>query len=72
EGGSSIAGRFIDAKLVDKVTFFIAPIIIGGRDAPAAVGGGGAQKIADAIKLQDVEIMRHEDDLEVTGYPKKG
>ena len=41
EGGSTVAGEFVDAGLVNKVTFFIAPKIVGGTDAPSAVGGKG-------------------------------
>jgi diaminohydroxyphosphoribosylaminopyrimidine deaminase/5-amino-6-(5-phosphoribosylamino)uracil reductase len=68
EGGASVAGAFLDAGLIDKVSFFIAPVIIGGRNAPTAVGGAGVEKMAEAIQLQDVEITRHGRDLEVTGY----
>jgi diaminohydroxyphosphoribosylaminopyrimidine deaminase/5-amino-6-(5-phosphoribosylamino)uracil reductase len=71
EGGAAIAGTFLDQRLVDKVSFFIAPLIIGGRDAPVAVTGNGAAKIADALNLQDVQITTHGRDLEITGYPEK-
>jgi diaminohydroxyphosphoribosylaminopyrimidine deaminase / 5-amino-6-(5-phosphoribosylamino)uracil reductase len=70
EGGARIAGAFLDARLIDKASFFIAPLIIGGQDAPAAIGGTGAQKIADAANLRDVEVMRRGRDIEVTGYLK--
>jgi len=69
EGGATIAGAFFDAKLFDKVSFFIAPIIIGGNDAPLTIAGTGAMRITDAMKLKDVELMQHEGDLEITGYP---
>lgn len=69
EGGANIAGAFLDAGLIDKVSFFIAPIIIGGREAPTAIKGAGAEKIADAVKLRDVEIREHGCDVEITGYP---
>jgi diaminohydroxyphosphoribosylaminopyrimidine deaminase / 5-amino-6-(5-phosphoribosylamino)uracil reductase len=68
EGGAAVAGAFLDQKLVDKVSFFIAPIIIGGRDALAAIGGNGVQKIKDAVNLRDVEIRQHGRDVEITGY----
>lgn len=71
EGGGSLAGAFIDAQLVDKVTFFVAPLIIGGRAAPGAVGGLGAAKMADAFRLKDVEVAQRGEDLEITGYPKR-
>jgi len=70
EGGTEIAGAFFDAKLIDKVTFFIAPIIIGGRNAPMAIGGQGAQQISSAMRLRGVEIVKHNEDLEICGYPK--
>lgn len=70
EGGTAVAGAFVDAKLVDKVTFMIAPIIIGGSEAPAAIGGHGAVDLSDALRLKDIEIVRHGDDIEITGYPE--
>lgn len=72
EGGGSLAGAFIDAQTVDKVTFFVAPLIIGGREAPGAIGGLGVAKMADALRLKDVEITQRGDDLEISGYPKRG
>ena len=72
EGGTQIAGAFVDAKLVDKISFFYAPIIIGGHDAPIAIGGKGASDLASVISLRGVEISRYGEDFEVTGYPKQG
>lgn len=69
EGGSEIGGSFCDARLVDKVTLIAAPLIIGGREAPNAVGGAGADSLAGAIKLRDVSVQTHGDDIEITGYP---
>jgi diaminohydroxyphosphoribosylaminopyrimidine deaminase/5-amino-6-(5-phosphoribosylamino)uracil reductase len=70
EGGGNVAGTFLDAALVNKVSFFIAPTIIGGREAPGAVGGKGAETLADAFELHDIEISQRGRDIEVTGYPK--
>ncbi|MEO6052299.1 MAG: bifunctional diaminohydroxyphosphoribosylaminopyrimidine deaminase/5-amino-6-(5-phosphoribosylamino)uracil reductase RibD, partial [Pyrinomonadaceae bacterium] len=69
EGGSEIAGAFCDAKLVDKMTFITAPIIIGGSKAPVAIGGRGADSIAEAMRLTDMSITAFSDDIEITGYP---
>jgi diaminohydroxyphosphoribosylaminopyrimidine deaminase/5-amino-6-(5-phosphoribosylamino)uracil reductase len=71
EGGARVAGMFLDAGLVDKVSFFVAPLIIGGRDAKSAVTGTGAARIADATRLRDVLITQHGSDVEITGYPAK-
>jgi diaminohydroxyphosphoribosylaminopyrimidine deaminase/5-amino-6-(5-phosphoribosylamino)uracil reductase len=71
EGGARVAGMFLDAGLVDKVSFFVAPLIIGGNDAKPAVAGAGAISIADATRLRDVLITQHGSDVEITGYPSK-
>ena len=72
EGGSGVAGRFIDAGLVNKVTFFVAPKIVGGSEAPSAVGGVGVELMKDALQLEHVEITQRGNDIEVTGYPRSG
>jgi len=69
EGGAFLAALMLEAALVNKVTFFIAPMIIGGQDAPSAIGGSGAEKIADSLQLDRVEVKRHGRDVEITGYP---
>ncbi len=69
EGGTEIAGAFCDAKLVDKLTFIVAPLVIGGHDAPLAVGGIGANSLENAMRLRDLEVVRHGGDFEFTGYP---
>lgn len=69
EGGTEIAGAFCDARLVDKLTFIVAPVVIGGHEAPFAVGGRGANLMENAIRLRDLEIIRHGADCEFTGYP---
>ncbi|MGB2752129.1 MAG: bifunctional diaminohydroxyphosphoribosylaminopyrimidine deaminase/5-amino-6-(5-phosphoribosylamino)uracil reductase RibD [Pyrinomonadaceae bacterium] len=69
EGGTEVAGSFIDSRLVDKVTFIAAPIIIGGREAPNAIGGAGADSIAQAMRLEDVTVEPLGDEIEITGYP---
>lgn len=69
EGGAKVAGSFIDAGLVNKVTVFIAPKIIGGSDAPTAIGGKGIERMADALELERLEVVQRGRDIEVTGYP---
>jgi diaminohydroxyphosphoribosylaminopyrimidine deaminase / 5-amino-6-(5-phosphoribosylamino)uracil reductase len=70
EGGPLLAGLMLEAGLVDKVTFFVAPTIIGSQDAPSAIGGSGVDKIGDALRLDRLEVRQHGSDVEITGYPK--
>ncbi|HEV7700440.1 MAG TPA: bifunctional diaminohydroxyphosphoribosylaminopyrimidine deaminase/5-amino-6-(5-phosphoribosylamino)uracil reductase RibD [Pyrinomonadaceae bacterium] len=69
EGGTQVAGAFVDARLVDKVTFIYAPLIIGGHDAPNAIGGVGPTSMADAVRLQHVTVTELQGDVEISGYP---
>ena len=71
EGGATLAGSFVDAGLVDKVTFFVSPQIIGGRDAPGPVAGSGAEVVRHALKLKEVQTVRRGEDIEITGYPER-
>lgn len=70
EGGSTVAGEFIDAGLVNKITFLIAPKIIGGVAAPSAIGGSGIAMMSDAFELERVTAINRGNDIEVTGYPR--
>ncbi|MFC1935418.1 bifunctional diaminohydroxyphosphoribosylaminopyrimidine deaminase/5-amino-6-(5-phosphoribosylamino)uracil reductase RibD [Chloroflexota bacterium] len=69
EGGGSLLGSFCDQGLVDKVVAFIAPVIIGGTMSTPAIGGQGSATIAEALRLQDVEMKRVREDIMVVGYP---
>jgi len=56
EGGSELLGAFFAEKLVDRVWAFIAPLIIGGRNAPGPVGGLGIEALAQAIRLRQLQV----------------
>ncbi|MBO0858894.1 MAG: bifunctional diaminohydroxyphosphoribosylaminopyrimidine deaminase/5-amino-6-(5-phosphoribosylamino)uracil reductase RibD [Chloracidobacterium sp.] len=56
EGGSELLGSFFDEKLVDRVWAFIAPLIIGGRNAPGPVSGRGVEALAEAIRLHRLQV----------------
>ena len=48
----------------------MAPRLIGGSEAPSAIGGLGVERLTDAIELGDVEIIQRGADFEITGYPR--
>lgn len=68
EGGGIILGSLFDRGLVDKVVAFIAPIIIGGKEAKTAVAGKGVDKVVDSIKLGRVSIRNFDKDIMISGY----
>ena len=68
EGGEHVLGSFVDAKVVDKVYIFHAPILIGGKNAKNAIGGQGIQNIAQAVHLKNLSYRRFDDNLLTIGY----
>jgi diaminohydroxyphosphoribosylaminopyrimidine deaminase / 5-amino-6-(5-phosphoribosylamino)uracil reductase len=53
EGGGEVNAAFLEQGLVQRVAFFYAPKIIGGRDAKAGVGGLGVGSLSEAIMLEE-------------------
>jgi len=68
EGGGRLIGSLFDQRLVDKIIFFVAPIIIGGDKATTAVGGRGVARVMDAITLERVSQEHYGQDIMITGY----
>jgi diaminohydroxyphosphoribosylaminopyrimidine deaminase/5-amino-6-(5-phosphoribosylamino)uracil reductase len=69
EGGGVLLASLVRLGLVDRIMAFIAPIIIGGREAPTPVEGSGAPDLAGALRLHNLRVERLGDDLLVTGNP---
>jgi diaminohydroxyphosphoribosylaminopyrimidine deaminase/5-amino-6-(5-phosphoribosylamino)uracil reductase len=55
EGGGETNASFLLGGFANRVAFFYAPKILGGRDSRKAVGGDGIKKLSDAVQLRDVE-----------------
>lgn len=68
EGGGEVHSSFFGLGLVDRVYAFVAPILLGGRDAPGPIGGHGIEALADAVTLREVETERLGPDVLITGY----
>jgi len=71
EGGGELAAGFLEAKLVDAVTFLTAPKILGGREAPTAVEGMGVRSLDEAINLQNIRVRRFGEDVCIEGYVER-
>jgi diaminohydroxyphosphoribosylaminopyrimidine deaminase / 5-amino-6-(5-phosphoribosylamino)uracil reductase len=68
EGGAEVHGAFTDAKLVQKIVLFVAPLIIGGDLARPAFGGHGFERLEEALRLDDVRVDRVGPDLMITAW----
>ena len=68
EGGGEIAGNLLRHNLIDKVAFFIAPIVLGGKNSRAAIAGPDLQTLEEAKRLKDIKITRLGGDFMLIGY----
>lgn len=69
EGGGTLIAGLLASGLVDKVVFFYAPVLIGGREAPTAVEGAGYALVSNSLRLNGVHWRRVGRDMMVQGYP---
>ncbi|GBC92358.1 Riboflavin biosynthesis protein RibD [bacterium HR15] len=67
EGGGEVIASFLQAGLADRIAFFYAPLLIGGRDAPTLVEGEGVALLASAWQVIHPQIRRLGSDLLVEG-----
>jgi diaminohydroxyphosphoribosylaminopyrimidine deaminase / 5-amino-6-(5-phosphoribosylamino)uracil reductase len=67
EGGSRLLGSLFDAREIDEVHVFIAPKLCGGQAAPTPVAGDGVDRMAEALMLEDPQVMRIGPDLYLSG-----
>lgn len=68
EGGPHLAGAFFEAGEVDWLCLFLAPIVLGGKQARSAVEGAGVERIADAYKALSIQSDRIGDDVMITAF----
>ena len=66
EGGGEVNASFLLGGFAQRVAFFYAPKILGGRDSHKGVAGGGAKSLSEVLRLRDVEWKRLGPDLLVT------
>jgi len=67
EGGAEVHQAFLEARLVDRVALFLSPKLLGGGKDWLA--GAGPERMADALRLDAVEVRRVGDDVLVSGDP---
>ena len=65
EGGPTLAGAFLAAGLVDRVTAYLAPTLLG--DGRPALQGAGISTITDALHLDVDDITVVGGDVRISG-----
>lgn len=69
EGGSQVISDFLRAGLWQKMIVFVAPMVVGGGDAPSIFSGNAAERLTEAhgFRFDRVEVVGR--DLMITAYP---
>jgi diaminohydroxyphosphoribosylaminopyrimidine deaminase/5-amino-6-(5-phosphoribosylamino)uracil reductase len=70
EGGGEVNASFLLGGLAQRVAFFYAPKILGGRDARKGVAGDGVKSLSEVIQLRDVKWRKLGLDLLLTARVK--
>src|SRR6266498_1840895 len=68
EGGARVHARFLEEGLVDRVALFVAPKLLGADGVPLLASRGPA-RMADALRLDEVQVEKVGEDLLVLGRP---
>jgi len=66
EGGGEVNASFLLGGFAQRVAFFYAPKILGGRGARKGVAGEGAKSLSEVIRLRDVEWRKLDEDWLLT------
>ncbi len=66
EGGGEVNASFLMGGNAQRVAFFYAPKILGGRDSRKAVAGEGARSLDEILNLREVEWRKVGADLMMT------
>ncbi len=67
EGGSELNAALLKSKLVDHVRLYVAPSLLGGRDAKGLIGGKSPTRVAGSLKLRNVTVRSVGGDVVVAG-----
>lgn len=67
ESGGELAGVLLKQGLIDRLILFYGAKLVGG-EGRSPFAGVGVTRMAEAIRLQEVEVRRFGDDLMVSGY----
>lgn len=69
EGGAEVHGSFLKEKAFQQVIAYIAPKLLGGKNAPAAYGGEGIARIEDTVSLEIKDVKQIGQDIRIIAEP---
>lgn len=68
EGGGRLLGNLLDLQQIDEVHVFIAPKLVGGKQASSPIEGLGVEQMDQSIRLESIHVQTIDDDVYVRGW----
>ncbi len=73
EGGAGVHGSLVDTArqdflLLDRVLFYIAPSIMGGKDSMVGVGGEGPEKLSEILHCRESSCQKIGENFKIIGF----
>ena len=67
EGGSELYAGFLRAALVNRLYLYVAPVLLGGRDAKGLIGGLSPKRLNEKVGVDNLHVQSLGEDLLITG-----
>jgi 2,5-diamino-6-(ribosylamino)-4(3H)-pyrimidinone 5'-phosphate reductase len=71
EGGAHVIASFLRARLVDRMTVYVAPVLIGGTTAPSLMAGPESRSKEEWIELQRESVEPQDDGVLISLRPRE-
>ncbi|WP_010529641.1 bifunctional diaminohydroxyphosphoribosylaminopyrimidine deaminase/5-amino-6-(5-phosphoribosylamino)uracil reductase RibD [Lentibacillus jeotgali] len=72
EGGSAVNGSFLESGKINQLVQYMAPKLIGGKDAPSSIAGNGFRHMTETLPLDITNVEMIGEDIKVIAEPQKG
>ncbi|SFB15933.1 diaminohydroxyphosphoribosylaminopyrimidine deaminase [Lentibacillus halodurans] len=71
EGGSAVNGSFLESGKINQLVQYMAPKLIGGKNAPTSIAGSGFKSISETVQLKITNVEMIDEDIKMTAEPRK-
>src|SRR5699024_2175387 len=66
EGGATVHASFVETKTIDEIVVYMAPKVIGGKEASSFVEGRGVDLVEEETNLQFTNVEQIGQDIKIT------
>ncbi|WP_438824339.1 bifunctional diaminohydroxyphosphoribosylaminopyrimidine deaminase/5-amino-6-(5-phosphoribosylamino)uracil reductase RibD [Bacillus sp. JJ1533] len=70
EGGAEVNGSFLKERAINQVIIYLAPKLVGGKQAPTSIGGTGIESIDNALQLTIKSVEQIGEDVKIVAEPR--